>query len=325
MDSKELSANDKQRDQPPGNADFTVRNSSVGRLFAFRLLFKGDKYGNGAIWGQPFGEPRHHLDLYPESNIGIEVYDATYAAQPRFKPEGQVICQYNLATLLSVGPSSRPYQHAFQYLGLQLQGGVDAWALNVKDRLNMEDEIRGLIGLALKRDPYFDERKTNALQAFAQESNAFPRLRLVLPDESKVVVSSPCFKKGNQVVMHGVIENFRPENDRYDVWFPEVEKYAEYGRDEVMLSETGKLKSWGEAAVFEPIFSPANRDYGDLPYRMADFLRIAEGNEDIARELFGLCSEPSSIYPHPETVWDEIGGAEFFKEMPETNNHGMKG
>lgn len=291
---------------PPGKADFVVVNDN-GRPFAFRLLFKGDTYGNGAVWGESLTSLPSSVQ---DAHLGVEIYDATYARDSRFKPEGQVICQYYLATVLNLAPSSRPYQ----YGGLNLHGGEDAWRLDAEDVVRMEDEIRNLFVLAIDGDSYLNEKHAGAMLAFLNEFNGFDRLRLTLPNESRVTVSEPCFTDdaGNRLY-EGVAESFT--DGKYDVWFEKAQKYARYGRDEAALAETGALKKWDEATMFEPVFSPANREIGDLPYRKADFLRIAQGNEEWARSLFYMCADEASILPHPETVWEEIGGAEFFRDV----------
>jgi hypothetical protein len=86
--------------------DFVTVTNDRGRAFTFRVVAAGGSYGRDRCVTTD-----HPL---------VEVYDATYAGDPDFEPEGQIISQYYLTTLAGhVG-------------GLDLHGGVDAWKVDAQ-------------------------------------------------------------------------------------------------------------------------------------------------------------------------------------------------
>ena len=89
-------------------ATFTANN---GVTFAVRIVRPGEGYG---------------LSRAATNNTGhtmVEVFDALYAGKAEFDPEGQIIAQYRVDTLLSDSNTLTNY-------GLDLQGGVPVWSID---------------------------------------------------------------------------------------------------------------------------------------------------------------------------------------------------
>jgi len=81
-----------------------------GRSFVFRVIYRSGHYG------------REEKVLHDDPKPLIEVFDATYAGQGGFEPQGQIVSQYFLDTL-----RERPAG-----TGLDLHGGVDAWKVDAE-------------------------------------------------------------------------------------------------------------------------------------------------------------------------------------------------
>lgn len=88
---------------------FTAAN---GRTFTMRLVAPGDSYGRDRVVLNP-----------ADGRLMVEFYDATYAGQDGFEPEGQICAQYYAATLMDDEERLVTY-------GLRLHGGVDAWRID---------------------------------------------------------------------------------------------------------------------------------------------------------------------------------------------------
>lgn len=269
----------------PGNANFVVTNDK-GRPFAFRLIFPGDKFGNSAIW--EWEEP------------GVEIYDATYAGDERFQPEGQVISQWFLRTLLEDSTYLNPYR------GFILQGGVPEWELDAEARETMLDILHAGIASALSSGIW----NNKSLLEFAEKNAAMLQPYHWLAAGSEVEV--------HDTDHTGIIERFDVKNGTYQVRFHDVPGAGPmlartYHHDEVRLAADGALNKWDVVGELAPLYSPENRDFGDRPITKRDFIAITQGNEEHAKALFVMvCGSDWS--PHPATVWDEIGGVEFFSE-----------
>ena len=83
----------------------------AGRAFTFRIIEVGAGYGRG----------RCVTNTYKTM---VEVYDATYA-NAGFEPEGQIVCQYNVDTILGTDQSPRRITG-----GLNLDGGNPPWTVD---------------------------------------------------------------------------------------------------------------------------------------------------------------------------------------------------
>jgi hypothetical protein len=79
--------------------------------YAVRLVMAGDHYG--------LDRKLTHQGLMPM----VEFYDADYAGDARFDPEGQFVSRYNLDTLLDI-------RERLSAGGLDLQGDVPKWKLS---------------------------------------------------------------------------------------------------------------------------------------------------------------------------------------------------
>lgn len=101
-----------------------------GRPMIARLLSPGDPYGrDGCLtWGADLGtgiqDPVSKAEFQEEfgKKPGVEFYDATHKADPRFGPLGQFVSRYYLNTLVDD-------RDVLTQRGLCLDGGVPEWGI----------------------------------------------------------------------------------------------------------------------------------------------------------------------------------------------------
>lgn len=127
----------------------------------------------------------------------------------------------------------------------------------------------------------------------------------IIPNEIEVAIVTT--DRWND--MNGKIEEYFPDKGTYSVWIEGRNQYAEFQAEELLCLGPKKLMAWDEAGMDDPLYVPENYSPGHPPLTKRDFIRVAEGNAEYARHLFEMCD-----WQNPETVWDEIGGADFFLE-----------
>ena len=99
-----------QETQEP--TDTVTATNDQGRTFAFRLVPDGGYHG------------RNRKVLNDSGEAMVEVYDTTYAGQEHCEPEGQIVSNYFLRTLLERPPGPG---------GISFHGGVPEWYLGARE------------------------------------------------------------------------------------------------------------------------------------------------------------------------------------------------
>jgi hypothetical protein len=107
--------------------------SETGRPILVKLLHKGDAYGlNKCLTWEGWG--------FDKDELGIEFYDATYANQGRFDPEGQFVSRYYLSSLMEDWDRAEFYGR-----GLILHGGVPEWNISATEMDKVKAWVLALV------------------------------------------------------------------------------------------------------------------------------------------------------------------------------------